>query len=344
VPTPLEKINPDVPSPLARIIARSLEKDPDKRYASADDLLHALEDVSLSGAHRARTVTATRAWGIAALLTVGAFAVWALLPRRDPFPSPFDDTTSLGESIRAQEPGRDSAVTVTVTPAPLRLTHEDSLAIARAVEGRRNNAGSPSWSQSQVESLKVQLERSMAESLAKVVAELKESRPQDRGYAVRRFEFATPGGLLEGGRPPDPIDVPRGKLVAIVFPIRVDGPQDPRLYSALEPARDSLLRIVKRATGLDVIDVDSLSRMSRERGGEVAVTLRNSLQVMGNYEIRGDSAVLRVMVRPPGWPVRGRPVTVESITVPRDQPMPAVESVASKIEYFIREMQARREP
>ena len=342
MPTPLEKVNPDVPAPLARIIARTLEKDPDNRYASADDLLHALEDVSLSGAHRARTVTATRAWGVAALLTVGAFAAWALIPRRDAFPPPLGDTSSLGDTTGVVP--RDSAVTVTVTPAPLKLTREDSLAIARAVEGRRSTAGSPSWSQAQVESLKVQLERSMAESLAKVVAELKESRPQDRGYAVRRFEFASPGGLLEGGRPPEPIDVPTGKLVAIVFPIRVDGPQDPKLYYALGPARDSLLRIVKRATGLDVIDVDSLSRMSRERGGEVAVTLRNSVQVMALYAVQADSAVMRVQIRPPGWPVRGRPVQVESIIVPKDQPLMALESVASKVDYMIRQMKEHREP
>ena len=343
MPTPLEKLNPDVPAPLARIITRSLEKDPDRRYASADELLHALEDVSLSGAHRARSATATRAWGIAALLTVGAFAAWALIPRNKEVPAVAGDSLSLGDT-GGFAPGRDSAVTVTVTPAPLKLTRDDSLAIARAVEGRRSTAGSPSWSQAQVESLKVQLERSMAESLAKVVAELKESRPQDRGYAVRRFEFATPGSLLEGGRPPEPVEVPSGKLVAIVFPIRLDGPQDPKLYGALGPVRDSLLRIVKRATGLEVIDVDSLSRVSRERGGEVAVTLRNSVQVMGHYEVRQDSAIMRVMIRPPGWPVRGRPVQVESVVVPKDQPLMALESVASKVDYMIRQMKERREP
>ena len=344
MPPPLEKLNPDVPTPLARIIARSLEKDPDRRYSSADDLLHALEDVSLSGAHRARGASATRAWGLAALLTVGAFAAWALIPRRGETPSPVGDTLSLGDTAGNFSPGRDSAVTVTVTPAPLKLTREDSLAIARAVEGRRSNAGSPSWSQAQIDSLKVQLERAMAESLAKVVAELKEPRPPDRGYAVRRFEFATPGSLLEGGRPPEPVDVPSGKLVAIVFPIRIDGPQDPRIYHTLGPARDSLLRIVKRATGLDVVDVDSLSRMSRERGAEVAVTLRHSVQVTGHYEIRADSAIMRVMIRPPGWPVRGRPVSVESVTVPKDQPLAAVESVASKVDYLIRQMKERRDP
>jgi serine/threonine-protein kinase len=342
MPAPLEKVNPDVPTPLARIIARSLEKDPDRRYANAEELLHALEDVGTGATAYRRRGTNSKVWGVAALATVAAFAAWALSPgirREAPVasdPSPVDPGPS---------PLRDSAVTVTVTPAPLRLTREDSLAIARAVEGRRSTAGSPSWSQTQIDSLKVQLERAMAESLARVMAELREPKPPEHaGYQVRRFEFATPGSLLERGPRPEPIDVPRGKLVAIVFPIRLEGAQDPRLYSTLGPVRDSLLRIVQRATGLDVIDVDSLSKMSRERGSEVAVTLRNSVQVMGHYEIRADSAVMRVMVRPPGWPVRGRPVSVESIVVPKDQPMAALESVASKVDYFIRQMRERRDP
>lgn len=340
-PTPLEKLNPDVPTPLARIIMRTLEKEPDKRYGDASALLHALEDVGLGATGHGRRGAKARVWGAAALATVAAFAAWALsLSTRDQAPVATDSSPVAPDP----SPLRDSAVTVTVTPAPLRLTREDSLAIARAVEGRRSNAGSPSWSQSQIDSLKVQLERAMAESIAKVVAELREPSPRDQGYQVRRFEFTTPGSLLERGRPPEPIPVPSGKPVAIVFPIRLDGAQDPALYRALGVARDSLLRIVQRSTGLDVIDVDSLSRMSRERGAEVAVTLRHSVQVMGQYEVRADSALLRVMIRPPGWPVRGRPVSVESVIVPKDQPMTAVESVAAKVDHLIRQMRERREP
>jgi hypothetical protein len=42
--------------------------------------------------------------------------------------------------------------------------------------------------------------------------------------------------------------------------------------------------------------------------------------------------------------VRGRPVSVESFVVPKDQPLDAVESVASKVDYLIRQMKERREP
>jgi hypothetical protein len=237
-------------------------------------------------------------------------------------------------------------VTITVTPAPLSLTREDSLAIARAVEGRRSSAGSPSWSQTQIDSLKVQLERAMAESLGKVIAELREPERRDpaRGYTVRRFEFAAPSRPPEGARPPEPGEPPPGKLVAIVFPVRVDGQPDPAVYNAMTPVHDSLRRIVQRASGLDVMDLDSLSRASRERGAEVAVTLRNSVQVMGHYEIHADSAVLRVMIRPPGWPVRGRTISIESAVVPRGQPMAALESLSSKLDYMIRQMRETRDP
>jgi hypothetical protein len=136
---------------------------------------------------------------------------------------------------------------------------------------------------------------------------------------------------------------PPGRLVAIVFPLRFDGPADPSIYNALTPVHDSLLRIVRRASGLEVLDLDSLSRASRQRGADVAVTLRNSVQVMGHYEARADSAVLRVMIRPPGWPVRGRTISIESVVVPRAQPMVALESLASKLEYMIRQMKERRE-
>ena len=243
----------------------------------------------------------------------------------------------------------DSAVTLTVTPAPLQLTREDSLAIARAVEGRRTNAGSPSWSQGQIDSLKVQLERAMAESLGRVIAELREperqgARSRLHGAAVRirhagphaRRRPATGADGADGAarqtggdRLPDPPGGTAGSL---------------RVASALKPMRDSLQRIVQRASGLDVIDLDSLSRASREHGAEVAITLRNSVQVMAHFEARADSAVLQVMIRPPGWPVRGRTIAIESAVVPRTQPMAALESVAAKVDYMIRQMRERRDP
>ncbi len=346
-PPSLEKLNPDVPVRLARIVARSLEKDPEQRYASAEAMLHALEGVGLRATGDWRRVKSTRVWGIAALATVAAFAVYALSPvaRR---PSPVAPDSS--PVARSPSPTSDSAVSLVVAPAPLQLTREDSLAIARAVEGRRSSAGSPSWSQTQIDSLKVQLERAMAESLGRVMAELREQeRGPERGYEVRKFEFSTPGRPPAAARPateprlPDTME-PRGPPVAIVFPLRFHGAADPAFFKSLAPVRDSLLAIVRRATGLEVIDLDSLSRASRERGAEVALTLRNSVQVMGSYELQADSAVLRVLVRPPGWPVRSRTLQIESAVVPKAQPMAALESVASKLDYMIRQMKERREP
>lgn len=332
-PPSLEKSNPDVPSPLARIIARSLEKDPERRYASADEMLRALEDVSLSGTHRARIATRARAWGLGALVTVAAIAAWAMVQPRQP-----TVPLSVDSAPGTQEPGRDSALTLIVAPAPLQLTREDSLAIARAVEGRRSNAGSPAWSQSQIDSLKIQLERAMAESLSRVMTELREAQhpaPERGVHPVRTFEFSTPPRVQEAPRPPEPGEPP-GRPVAIVFPLRIDGPSDAALTKALAPARDSLLHLVHRGVGLDVVDLDSLSRAARDRGAEVAITLRNSVQLMGSYEVRADSVVLRLLIRPPGWPVRGRTVQIESPFVPRDQPLAALEAVAAKLEYMLK--------
>jgi hypothetical protein len=38
-------VNPDIPASLSRIIARALERRPENRWASATELLHALEQV-----------------------------------------------------------------------------------------------------------------------------------------------------------------------------------------------------------------------------------------------------------------------------------------------------------
>ena len=142
----------------------------------------------------------------------------------------------------------------------------------------------------------------MAESLGRVIAELREPERQgaDRGYTVRRFEFTTPGRMPEGAQPAG-VDGAARKTGGDRLPDPLSrGSRIHPLFNAMKPMRDSLQRIVQRASGLDMIDLDSLSRASREHGAEVAVTLRNSVQVMAHFQARADSAVLQVMIRPPG--------------------------------------------
>ena len=184
----------------------------------------------------------------------------------------------------------------------------------------------------------------MAESLSRAMAQLQRRPPEPAGPDRRKqtqrvwmFDTTTRSPATMFVRPPqEPAPPPPGPPVAIVFPVHLTGQSDDvALMAAVAPARDSLLRIVRGVQGLQVIDVDSLSRMMNLRGSQVAITLRNSIQVIGVYDVRGDSVMLRVDLRPPGWPVRGRVVRVESPMVPRQEPLVAIQAVEYKLSVLL---------
>jgi eukaryotic-like serine/threonine-protein kinase len=83
------------PTPLARLVARLLEKEPGRRFHSAADVAFALES-TLSPVGSTSTATAPLAgasrrrwlWRLAALPVVAALGVFALLALREPFPAP----------------------------------------------------------------------------------------------------------------------------------------------------------------------------------------------------------------------------------------------------------------
>lgn len=290
-------------------------------------------------------------------MAVAATAVAGVLilsSRGAPGAGPAQDTTGAADSTL--RPG-DSAVTVTV---PLGLTREDSLEIARAVEAQRPPSSSgQGWSRAQVESLKVQLERAMAESLSRAIGQLQQRQAREFQFqtgerTVRIQTGAGPGVAVEPGPPPRPPvtrydpalppEAPRGRPSVLVYPVHVPG-ADTALFKAIRPARDSLLSVVRRVGTLDVIDLDSLARITGTGGHQVAFLLRNSTQVVGVFEPRPDNTLmLRVDVRPPGWPVRARTVRIESAVVPRDQPMAAVESVAMKLDLLLRRAGEKPQP
>jgi hypothetical protein len=251
-------------------------------------------------------------------------------------------------------------------PVPLQLTRQDSLAIAQAVESRRPPAQpGQSVSAAQVESLRIQLERAMAESLSRALAQLQRrpipeapltgDRDRSRNPAYREtpsgptYRVRVPEGVPSAPGPPGvpPTVVllrdsmadapPPGPPAAIVYPLRVLGSQDHHLTTLLPALRDSLLRVIRGVEGLSVVDADTLAQLTRGAGVKLAVQLRNSLQVLGHLQPAGSGVMLSVTVRPPGWPVRGRTVTVESAVVPRDQPLKAVESVAMKLDLLLRQ-------
>jgi serine/threonine protein kinase len=322
IPPPLDAANPEVSPQLARIVSSCLQKDPARRPASAEDIVRQLEELS-SGTVTARRQPrpALRWLGLAA---AGAAAAALLLLRSDEQPSVVSVDTASQQS-------RDTVVVR--EPVAVPLSREDSLAIARAVE---SGSGGESLNRTQVESLRVQLERAMAESLSRAMAQLQQqpTRPPAEMTITRvpgvppapeapRAVFVTP-------TTPDVLP-PAGPARAIVYPVSVRGqPVDSTLLASLVPARDSLMQVVRGAE-LPVVSVDSLGHLMRQSGSHLAVTLRNSVQVIGRFEVRGDSLVLRVDLRPPGWPVRGRVLQLWSPAVPRDRPLAAVEAVGDKL-------------
>ncbi len=360
IPPPLETSNPEVPVALSQVIGRCLQKDPERRPATAEVLLREIDEVA-SGAipaqpRRRRVMRMAIAFG-AVGVALGATVVLR------------DCGTVRLEPVAgdpAIAPGEVDTVVVR-EPVPLQLTRQDSLAIAQAVETRRPAAQGQTFSAAQVESLRIQLERAMAESLSRALAQL-QRRPLpeaplgagdrgSRGTAYRQtppaepvYRVQAPEGVQPPGAPGIPPTVvilrdsmpnrpPPGPPSAIVYPVMLAGAQDPQLTPFLPALQDSLLRVVRGVGGLHVIEVDSLAKLMQHDGGKVAVQLRNSVQVVGHLHQAGQGVMLRVSIRPPGWPLRGRTVSVESVVVPRDQALKAVESVALKLETLLRRVQ-----
>jgi hypothetical protein len=344
MPPPLDTTNPEVTPALSRLITACLQKDPDRRPARAEEVLRELEALG-SGAVPARERAGSRARAIG-LVAFGALLAAAVLWFRSDAPS----TTTTAPDTTPAAPRREDTVVVRET-VRVPLTREDSLEIARAVERRAGRGGEPAIVREEMDSLRVQLERAMAESLSRAMAQLqrqpvRQTGPDRRGQTQQVWVYDSlpraPMTLFvkpeSEGPPPPP-----GPPVAIVFPVHLTGQSDDvPLMAAVAPARDSLLRIVRGVPGLQVIDVDSLSRMMNIRGSQVAIALRNSIQVIGTYDVRGDSVMLRVDLRPPGWPVRGRVVRVESPMVPRQEPLVAIQAVETKLVALLRGAAERR--
>jgi serine/threonine protein kinase len=100
-PTPIREIEPSVPEPVAAIIAKTLQKDAAQRYASAEDLVRALDALKQPAATLTaappppappRRKAAMVALPIAAILMVGIVLGLVLgrgtKPRKDPPPLP----------------------------------------------------------------------------------------------------------------------------------------------------------------------------------------------------------------------------------------------------------------
>lgn len=171
VPEPPHRALQEVPEPLSRLIMHCLEKDANKRPATAEALLAELE--ALPPMTRGVMIAPQRSGPRPALLGVGLVAVaalvWAVVPRRTP-PSTLGgldardagpgggtltvsvaDTTAAGKrlAMRGADTGADAGADTGAvfrdvtdgtrsTAVPLVITRAESLAIADAVRKRQS--------------------------------------------------------------------------------------------------------------------------------------------------------------------------------------------------------------
>jgi len=83
-PAPLDEVRPDVSATLAGVVMKCLQKKPEERWQSVDEIGRQLESVAIRSVGWRDTVAARRRvalMGGAVLLAASAFAVWAIIPR-----------------------------------------------------------------------------------------------------------------------------------------------------------------------------------------------------------------------------------------------------------------------
>jgi eukaryotic-like serine/threonine-protein kinase len=133
---PASSLNPELPSQVDDALARGLAKEPEHRYNSAADLVHALRD-ALDDAAGATTVAALapvapsreRRWlapliALGALLLAAGILAAALLARDDPneaaktVPRTVKETVTLPATTVVQTVTTEAATTAPETPAP----------------------------------------------------------------------------------------------------------------------------------------------------------------------------------------------------------------------------------
>ncbi len=145
-PTPPHKLQPDVPKRLSDLVMRLLEKSPDRRWASAEDVLAALERCAAEGpttAARPRR-SAWRPWFLAilgTLLVVAAVGVFHLKTAHGTLVlevnEPDVTVTVNGREVTLRSP-RDE-IRLSVGPHELKVTKDGFTAFARAFEVRRGD-------------------------------------------------------------------------------------------------------------------------------------------------------------------------------------------------------------
>jgi serine/threonine protein kinase/tetratricopeptide (TPR) repeat protein len=161
-PAPLDRVNPNVPASLARIVARMIEKDPSNRYESIADILSVLYPIKTSVEQSQQTKPAKKPkslWiGAAALVLLGAVAgamIWNARVDRTSQAPIFEkiNVAVLPITVKGATPDQQffiQGVTEAVITRLEKLTLNRNLQVATASDIRSRNITNPKEARDQL--------------------------------------------------------------------------------------------------------------------------------------------------------------------------------------------------